>query len=118
MARRILIGEDDPGLAKVVALVLRRAGFDVDTALDAITLRHRLSAAHYDLLLLEVRFGATDGLELTRELRARGDDLVIVGWSADGPNDESAALESGCTAFYWKPLSNRVLVELFRELLP
>lgn len=114
---RILIGEDDPGLGKVASLVLRRAGFDVDVAPNADALNVFLRAGQYDLVLLDVRLGSSDGLELMRLLRKSGLSIPIIGWSADGSSDEAPALAAGCNLFLSKPVRNLELLAAVRVLL-
>lgn len=115
---RILVGEDDELVGKVTSLVLRRAGHEVDLARDAARLRELFARGHYDVILLDVVFGAVNGADLARELREAGTTATIVGWSADGPADEAEARHAGFDTFLWKPVENRLLVETIERLTP
>ncbi len=71
MTARILIVDDEFGLAEVVAEMLADRGHDVDVALNGETALARMAERRPDLVLLDVVMPLLDGLELLRRMRAR-----------------------------------------------
>ena len=68
----VLVVEDEPSIAEVVALYLRRAGFDVLSAGDGQEALDVLAEATPDLVVLDLMLPKVDGYEVTRQLRAHG----------------------------------------------
>ncbi len=83
----VLVCEDDPDAASVLAETLRRHGYAVTVAHSAAEARHRLAAGGHDLLLLDLLLPDEDGLALVRELRGaeatRDLPIVVLSGQAD-----------------------------------
>ncbi|WP_254897558.1 response regulator transcription factor [Kitasatospora sp. NA04385] len=117
---RILVVDDDPTVAEVVAGYLTRAGHLVDRAEDGqrgldLAERHRP-----DLLVLDLMLPGLDGLEVLRRLRARPDrsDLPVVLLTAKGDEaDRVLGLELGADDYVTKPFSPRELVLRVQSIL-
>ncbi|MEL6184925.1 MAG: response regulator, partial [Myxococcota bacterium] len=76
--KRILVVEDNPDVADLVALHLRDAGYGVDTTGEGrIGLAHALRGEH-DLVVLDLMLPDLDGLEICRQLRAREQYIPIL----------------------------------------
>ncbi|HEX7251798.1 MAG TPA: response regulator, partial [Thermoanaerobaculia bacterium] len=70
---RVLVVEDEEKIAQFLKKGLTEKGYTVEVAGDADTAMARLEAAPADLLILDLLLpGSRDGLELCRQLRARG----------------------------------------------
>ncbi len=117
---RILVIDDDPTVAEVVAGYLTRAGHHVDRAADG----HRglaLARAHRpDLLVLDLMLPGIDGLEILRRLRAAEDgaDLPVVLLTAKGSEEDRVlGLELGADDYVTKPFSPRELVLRVQSVL-
>ena len=67
---RILVAEDDPGIARFLELVVTRGGFAVDSAKDGADALRLLSEQQYDLLLLDLTLPRVNGWEVVAALRA------------------------------------------------
>ncbi len=120
MSARVLVVEDDPQLAEVVAGYLSRAGFDVVIASDGLT---ALAAARSqpqppDLVVLDLMLPGISGLEVLRRLRAEGSQVAVVVLSALGEDeDRVVGLERGADDYIVKPFSPRELVLRVEGLL-
>ncbi len=66
---RILVAEDDPGIARFLELVVTRGGFAVDSAKDGVDALRLLSEHQYDLLLLDLTLPRVNGWEVVAALR-------------------------------------------------
>src|SRR5262249_10064116 len=100
--------------------VLRGRGLDVVTAASATEAVDALERATPALVLMDIQLPGTDGLTLTRRLRAdaRWRALPIVAVTAYAmARDEAAARGAGCRAFVSKPMDTRGLGDLVERLL-
>ena len=69
----MLVVDDEPAVADAVARALRLEGYDVSTAGEGLAALGELERGRPDALVLDVMMPRMDGLEVARELRARGD---------------------------------------------
>ena len=114
---RILVVDDEADMVALLQDVLRKAGFDADGVYDGAAARASLAARHYDLLLLDLRLQAEDGLTLARQLRlASSLPIVMISGSSD-ETDRVLLLELAADDFLIKPFSARELVARVRAIL-
>jgi DNA-binding response OmpR family regulator len=66
---RILVAEDDPGIARFLELVVTRGGFAVDSVKDGADALQLLSGQEYDVLLLDLTLPRVNGWEVVAALR-------------------------------------------------
>jgi CheY-like chemotaxis protein len=66
--KRILIVDDDDAIRALLLTVLRKRGFDVDTARNGVEALERCSRCHYSLLLLDLMMPRMSGWELLDQL--------------------------------------------------
>jgi DNA-binding response OmpR family regulator len=115
---RVLLVEDDEGLAGLIADYLGRNGLEthwVRRGDMAIEKTHELAP---DLLMLDVMLPGQDGFDICRELRARGSTLPIMILTArDEDFDRVVGLELGADEFIPKPVQPRVLLAHVRAML-
>ena len=113
----ILVVEDEPRLARLVADYLAAAGYDTriaDNGLDVMpAVRERAPA----LVLLDLMLPGQDGLAVCRELRAHGDTPVIMLTARVEEVDRLIGLESGADDYICKPFSPREVVARVRTVL-
>jgi PAS domain S-box-containing protein len=116
----ILVVEDDTTALNLVSDLLRRSGYLVWQAEDLAGAIERLAAGAPSLVLLDIRLGAEDGLEVARRLRADPGmrNLPILALSADAmQHDADRALEAGCDGHLAKPVLARELLGRIHALL-
>lgn len=117
-AARVLLVEDDEGLADLIGEYLGKNGLEIHWIKrgdGAIEKAHEISP---DLLLLDVMLPGMDGFEICRELRARGSTLPIMMLTArDEDFDRVVGLELGADEFIPKPVQPRVLLAHVRAIL-
>ncbi|WP_390882235.1 response regulator transcription factor [Streptomyces salinarius] len=107
---RILVVDDDPTVAEVVAGYLDRAGFRVERAGDGADALARAAARRPDLVVLDLMLPGMDGLEVCRRLRARGPVPVVMLTARGDEDDRILGLEVGADDYVTKPFSPRELV--------
>ncbi|MFF9011477.1 response regulator transcription factor [Streptomyces sp. NPDC014870] len=109
-APHVLVVDDDPTVAEVVAGYLERAGFAVDRADDGPSALTAAAARWPDLVVLDLMLPGMDGLEVCRELRRRGPVPVIMLTARSEEEDRILGLEIGADDYVTKPFSPRELV--------
>jgi two-component system, OmpR family, response regulator ResD len=114
---RVLVVDDDPALADVVARYLRREGFAVDYAPDGATGLQRALSTLPDLVVLDLMMPGMDGFEVCRRLR-RATSIPVVMLTARGEeSDRIAGLDLGADDYVTKPFSPRELAARVRAVL-
>ncbi|MFG2583269.1 response regulator transcription factor [Streptomyces malaysiensis] len=107
---RVLVVDDDPTVAEVVAGYLGRAGFAVDRAGDGPGALASAAARRPDLVVLDLMLPGMDGLEVCRALRDKGPVPVIMLTARGDEEDRILGLEIGADDYVTKPFSPRELV--------
>ena len=116
-ADRILVVDDDPELRKLLSDYLTDVGFAVDLAGDGEQMRRAIARGMPDVIVMDLMLPGTDGLALTRELRASS-TVPILMLSARGEEiDRVVGLEVGADDYLAKPFSPRELLARLRALL-
>ena len=110
LPRRVLVVDDDPTVAEVVAGYLNRAGFVVDRAADGPSAVARAAAVPPDLVVLDLMLPGLDGLEVCRRIRERGPVPVVMLTARGDEDDRILGLEVGADDYVTKPFSPRELV--------
>jgi two-component system response regulator TctD len=111
---KILLVEDHPELCEWVAKALRQEGYVVDTTDRGDHAEHYLLTGDYDGVLLDLSLPGKDGLEVLRNLRARGSHVPVLIFTARGSvDDRIKGLDLGADDYLPKPF---VLAELEARL--
>jgi len=113
----ILVVEDEPSIAEVVGLYLKRAGYQVRTAADGKIAMTTLENEIPDLVILDLMLPEIDGLSLTRWLRDRSDVPIIMLTARREEIDRIAGLEMGADDYVVKPFSPQELVSRVRAVM-
>ena len=115
---RILVVEDEPGIANFVRQGLMEAGYAVDLAWDGREGLDYALAADYDVLVLDIMLPKMDGLELLRELRRLGDKTPVLMLTArDTVDNRVEGLDAGADDYLVKPFAFPELLARVRALL-
>jgi two-component system, OmpR family, alkaline phosphatase synthesis response regulator PhoP len=120
MLPRVLIVEDDPDIAALVARYLEKAGFAADIQPSGRAALDTIRAAPPDLVILDLMLPHMDGLDVCRTLRANEQttDLPVIMLTARAEeNERIAGLEIGADDYLAKPFSPNELVARVRALL-
>src|ERR687883_969530 len=115
---RVLLVEDEPSAARMLAKGLREQSYAVDVAMDGDAALYQISIYDYDLVILDVMLPRRDGFEVCREMRAMGSSVPVLMLTArDVVDDRIAGLDSGADDYLTKPFDFGELLARARALL-
>ncbi len=115
---RLLVVEDDPKLARVIARGLREEAYAVDVCGNGRDAIVQAVVNSYDAIILDVMLPGADGITVCRELRARGLRTPVLMLTArDAIADRIAGLDIGADDYLTKPFDFGELLARLRALL-
>jgi two-component system, OmpR family, copper resistance phosphate regulon response regulator CusR len=115
---RVLLVEDEPSAARMLAKGLREHGYVVDVAADGVHAAAELGARPYDIVLLDVMLPRKSGLEVCRDLRKAGSHVPVLMLTArHAVDDRVAGFDSGADDYLVKPFDFRELLARVRALV-
>jgi two-component system phosphate regulon response regulator PhoB len=117
---RVLIVEDEPAIAELIAVNLRHNGFAPIWAEDGASAQRELDAVLPDVILLDWMLPGQSGLTLARKWRseARSKAVPILMLTARGDEpDKVAGLDAGADDYITKPFSTQELLARIRAVL-
>jgi len=116
--KRILVVEDEAGIAFGLQLDLRNEGYEVEVESDGESALRRARNEAFDLILLDVMLPGKDGFEVCRELRRGGSKTPIIMLTAKTREAEKVlGLDTGADDYMTKPFSPRELRARVRAAL-
>jgi CheY-like chemotaxis protein len=113
---RILSAEDCPTNQRLITILLRRAGAEVELAEDGqialgLALEAQWSGSPFDLILMDMEMPVMDGFEATRKLRSAGYRPPIIALTAlDMTANRQKCLDAGCDDYITKPIDPKKFV--------
>ena len=115
---RILLVEDQPDAARMLAKGLREHAYAVDIAADGDAAVYQSSITDYDAVVLDVMLPGASGLHVCRELRRRGSPIPVLMLTArDAVEDRIAGLDSGADDYLAKPYDFGELLARLRAVI-
>ena len=115
---RVLVIEDEPGVASFLKKGLREASYAVDLADNGVDGLHLASTENYDAIVLDLMLPGKDGFTLLRELRGKGSTTPVICLTArDAVTDRIKGLDLGADDYLSKPFSFSELLARIRALL-
>ena len=115
---RVLIVEDEPGMASFIDKGLGSRGYATKVCADGSTATAIASDADFDLVILDLGLPDVDGLSVLREIRRRGERMpVIVLTARDDLTDKVEGLDAGASDYVTKPFKLEELLARVRVQL-
>lgn len=116
----VLIVEDEPAIAELIAVNLRHNGFQPVWAEDGVSAQRELDAVLPEVILLDWMLPGASGLSLARKWRAdsrtKGVPILMLTARGDEP-DNVAGLDAGADDYITKPFSTQELLARIRAVL-
>jgi DNA-binding response OmpR family regulator len=114
---RILLIEDEPGIARFIAQGLKETGYLVDVRADGIEGERCALSGSYDTIVLDIMLPGLDGLELLTRIRARDISVPVLLLTArDSVEDRVRGLDRGADDYLVKPFAFSELLARLRAL--
>ena len=117
MARTILVVDDESNIIELVRLYLEQAGFSVAEARDGKAALEQHARLDPDLVVLDLMMPELDGMEVTREIRRRGETPILMLTARGEDIDRIIGLELGADDYLPKPFNPRELVARVKAVL-
>jgi PAS domain S-box-containing protein len=118
-AIHILLAEDNPVNRKLAMVVLTKAGFTVDAAVNGREAVGALEKNNYDVVLMDVQMPEMDGFEATAAIRQSGKPwrtVPILAMTAHAmQGDREKCLQAGMDDYLTKPIQPKALVEAIHK---
>lgn len=114
LKQHILCVEDDPSLRSLIDQNLRFEGYEVLLAEDGFRAMELIETENVDLILLDLMLPKMSGIELCKQLRAKGNSVPIIMLTArDATEDKIRGLKTGADDYLCKPFD---LMELLARI--
>lgn len=109
MRAKVLIVEDEPKIADLISIYLRKEGIETIHALSGEQGLKILSKEECDLVILDINLPGIDGFEVLQQIRRRNDLPVIIVSARQEDEDMIMGFGGGADDYVSKPFSPRVL---------
>jgi CheY-like chemotaxis protein len=122
-AIRILLVDDNAVNRKVSSVILRKMGYETESADDGLEAIEALKAAPYDLVLMDIHMPRMDGLEATRQIRkpetgVLNPEVPVIALTARGLEESGREFEAaGMNAFLAKPIKRDKLADIIERFV-
>lgn len=114
---RILIAEDERDMQKILALYLKKEGYEVEVASDGRAALQYLTSQSFDLVLLDWMMPIMNGIEVCHEVRKLNIPIKILMLTAKTENGhEFTGLSSGADDYLRKPFDIKILLLRIKKL--
>lgn len=114
---RVLVAEDEQDLNNIVSAKLAESGHSVDSCLDGKEAMLFLSAAEYDVVILDIMMPGADGFKVLEKIRKEGRKTPVLFLTArDSIQDRVRGLDAGANDYLVKPFSLEELMARVRVL--
>jgi len=113
----ILVVDDDPSMRELMAEYLAENDLRVTTVAAGVEMTRVLQECVIDLVMLDLRLGGEDGMQLARRLRETSEVPVIIVTGKRDEADRVMGLEIAADDYVTKPFSNRELLARIRAVL-
>lgn len=116
----ILVVDDNASNAKLLDFLLRKNGYEVRVAVDALDAFKTLGTFRPRAILMDVQLPGMDGLEITRRLKSdpATRDIAIIALTAYAmKGDEERARDAGCDGYVTKPVDTRTFCTTLQTIL-
>jgi len=111
-SHRVLVVDDDEAIRKLIAAILRRRSFTVDTVANGEEALRKLAEHHYSVMLLDLMMPRVDGYTVIERVREQKIDIVIVIVTAAGASQVNAIDRSLVRSVISKPFDVTQLVDV------
>ena len=111
--KRALVVDDDSTMVEYVSAVLRRAGYQVETADNGLTALEMYRASPFDAVVCDIRMPKLPGTSFLKNLRltVKSTCRVVLLSAMDDQTIRREVMEAGAVAYLVKPASSKAILE-------
>jgi two-component system response regulator HydG len=118
VSARLLVVDDEAGMRKSLAIMLRREGYDVTEAAGGAAAAAHLEGEAVDLVITDLRMGGVSGLDLLRLVKQMSPEVEVIVMTAYGTIEVAVeAMKSGAFDFVTKPFQLEEILHRVRNAL-
>ena len=121
MSKKILVVDDEPDILKVIIFRLKKAGYDVKTAINGQIALDMIAEDRPDIILLDISLPLLNGYEVCRRIKAddnfKSIPVMFLTASTASEGFKKRAEEAGAQAYMFKPFDYEELLEKVKKLL-
>jgi two-component system alkaline phosphatase synthesis response regulator PhoP len=117
MTKKVLVADDEPGIADPLTYAFRREGYEVATAYDGEQALSLAGSFHPDVMVLDVMMPKLTGYEVCRKLENRTEMGIILLTVKNDIVDKIVGLEMGADDYMTKPFDMRELIARVKALI-
>ena len=115
--KKILVAEDNDSNFILMSYILKKY-YDFARAKNGQEAVDMVENGGFDIVLMDIKMPVMDGLEATKQIKAKHPDLPIIALTANAfDSDRQLALEAGCDHFLSKPVSSEVCLSAIKKIL-
>ena len=115
---KILVVEDDKHISKLMKVILKDAGYEVETATNGADALRVLDNVYIDLIILDVMMPEMNGYELTETMRSNGLNVpILIVTAKHMPEDKYQGFIAGADDYMIKPVDDIELLYRIKALL-
>jgi len=115
--KHILIVDDDDRIRELLREYLQNNNFYTTTAKDSLDAKKKVSLLKFDLIILDIMMPGQSGLELTREIKEKSDQPIILLTAMGETSDRVSGLETGADDYLPKPFEPKELLLRIKNIL-
>ena len=118
--KKILVADDEPYILRSLSFVLKKEGFDIETACNGEEALEKAQQINPKILFLDVMMPKKDGYEVCNELKSNFEtkDIHIIMLTAKGQIiDKEKGLTTGADEYITKPFSPREIVNKVKKIM-
>jgi two-component system, NtrC family, response regulator AtoC len=113
----VLVVDDEPAIRQVLSSALTKAGYPVESAGSAAEALAKLDKGAFDVVLCDVFMPVTDGIELIKQARARGNTATFIMITAFASVDSAIdAIKAGAWDYITKPVHNEEILRRLEQI--
>jgi len=117
-AKTVLVVDDDRSILRTFSRILQRAGYQTETAENGKEALEKIQARNYDIALVDIILGDSNGLDLLPKIEHYSPKTVkIMITGADSYEKRDEACKNGADAYLTKPVNPVALLDIFEEKL-
>jgi len=112
----VLVVDDNEDLLDTFSLILKRRGFDVDTAENGLSAVDKFKSRHFDVTLMDIVMPEMNGVEAFKKIKEMSPGATVILMTAYSEDELiSMALDEGAHRVVHKPIKIDQIIELIKE---